>query len=250
MSGLAATPARSPETSSTPLPVSSRFGWSPERAADLRYLIFGRVIPASLYALLGYAVLRNIHASAGGWLAVLGGPVRNSLYAAFCLIPVVLFVIRPRPRATDHRALPRVLAFAATTMLLLLGTPFLPALTRLVVMPAWVGGVCSMVLLIATAGEVWALLTLGLSFGIFPAARDLVTGGPYRLVRHPLYLFEILGALAIVIPGAQLAPLLLVAAFCAMQARRLGYEEALLRRTLPEWAAWAGGRARLVPGLW
>ncbi|MFZ3325873.1 MAG: isoprenylcysteine carboxylmethyltransferase family protein [Methylocella sp.] len=33
----------------------------------------------------------------------------------------------------------------------------------------------------------WALYTIRRSFAIFPSARLLVTGGPYNIVRHPIY---------------------------------------------------------------
>lgn len=33
----------------------------------------------------------------------------------------------------------------------------------------------------------WALYTIRQSFGIFPSTRLLVTGGPYNIVRHPIY---------------------------------------------------------------
>jgi len=102
----------------------------------------------------------------------------------------------------------------------------------------------------ATAGAVWGLLTLRLSFGIFPAARSLVTGGPYRLVRHPLYVCEILSALVMVVSSGRLATIGLVAVFCALQVTRIHYEESLLSKSFPEWRAWAAGRARLIPGVW
>jgi hypothetical protein len=52
------------------------------------------------------------------------------------------------------------------------------------------------------AANLMAVLTLsflGRSFSVMPEARRLVTGGPYALVRHPLYLCEVLGLLAILL---------------------------------------------------
>jgi protein-S-isoprenylcysteine O-methyltransferase Ste14 len=220
--------------------------------SDLRYLLMGRIVPSVLYAVLGYeVVLKAItqHLSPVNWLTVVGGPVRQALFAAFCLIPVVLFVIRPKPQSADGRVLPRVVAFLGTAILLLCGTS-LAGGALIFALPAWVGTVCTMVLVVATAGAVWGLLTLRLSFGIFPAARRLVTGGPYRLVRHPLYVCEILSALAMMVSNGHLDTIVLVALFCALQVTRIHYEESLLGKSFPEWRAWAAGRARLIPGVW
>ena len=49
----------------------------------------------------------------------------------------------------------------------------------------------------AAALTAWGLWALRRSFSIAVEARELVTGGPYRYIRHPVYAGEILAALSI-----------------------------------------------------
>ena len=45
---------------------------------------------------------------------------------------------------------------------------------------------------------IWAITSLGQSFGIAPADRGLVTRGPYQILRHPMYAGALLNAGAVV----------------------------------------------------
>ena len=94
----------------------------------------------------------------------------------------------------------------------------------------------------------WALLSLGTRFGIGPADRGLVKTGAYRLVRHPMYLGELVFRLALVfcdpqpLKAATLAGLLL-----GLQIWRIQREE----RAIQGYADYRQAVVwRLLPGVW
>jgi protein-S-isoprenylcysteine O-methyltransferase Ste14 len=91
----------------------------------------------------------------------------------------------------------------------------------------------------------WTLSYLGRSFSVMPEARRLVTSGPYSIVRHPLYLFELLGVIGILLQVRSLAGALLLVSIVALQVARAHWEEAVLGRAIPEFAAYQ----RQVPFL-
>lgn len=94
----------------------------------------------------------------------------------------------------------------------------------------------------------WSLLTLGTRFGIAPADRGLVAHGPYRFVRHPMYLGELVLRLALVLTSPQ-PPLAagLFIALAAIQVFRSIWEEHIISG-YPEYAHQV--RFRLIPGVW
>jgi len=95
-----------------------------------------------------------------------------------------------------------------------------------------------------------SLLTIGRFFGVRPALRDLVTSGPYRLVRHPIYLSYVVGDIGYNLQEWNSVTLLLVLVGWASLVYRIHAEE----RLLSQHAAWltyvALVRYRLFPGLW
>jgi protein-S-isoprenylcysteine O-methyltransferase Ste14 len=94
----------------------------------------------------------------------------------------------------------------------------------------------------------WVLLWLGRSLSITAQARELVTAGPYALVRHPLYLAEEIGVIGIIASQMSLESVLLGLVHWAFQVRRMANEERVLRATFPEYAAYASKTPMLFPG--
>ena len=97
-------------------------------------------------------------------------------------------------------------------------------------------------------GSVIVLMWLGRGFSIFPQARLLATGGPYRLVRHPLYLCEQISLFGVCIPYLQPWGFLIVLAGFGLQFPRMAYEEDILARTFPRYANYAIRTAMIIPG--
>jgi protein-S-isoprenylcysteine O-methyltransferase Ste14 len=125
----------------------------------------------------------------------------------------------------------------------------------------WPGGlvwpvVAGLVLIAAGIGlRAWSIATLGRFFQywikIQPGHR-VVTGGPYRYVRHPSYT-----GIALVLTGLALAcddvwSLVAVAVLGGVGlAARIHVEERQLTESLgSEYEQFAAGRKRLIPGVW
>jgi protein-S-isoprenylcysteine O-methyltransferase Ste14 len=82
------------------------------------------------------------------------------------------------------------------------------------------------------------------------ADHQLVTSGPYRLIRHPIYtaILALAGGTAIV--SAQLRGALGFAVFAFVYWRKLRLEEAMLAETFgAEWSSYRQRSWALVPGL-
>jgi protein-S-isoprenylcysteine O-methyltransferase Ste14 len=238
-----------------PLAGSLTRRFSSEYWDGLRWLTCGRAIPGTMFALMGWlqlsrviTSLQTMPANASGW-RIADKVVSPLLYCAFCSIPAVLYLTRPRPQARDGRAMVRVAAFTGTFMQLLVGT-FLGAGPVLYGLPLFVGGISVVVSLASFSGALWSLAYLRRNLSIIPEARKLATGGPYRVVRHPLYLFEIMAALGALAAAPGLISAMSMVVFVGMQLVRAGYEERLLARTFPEYADYAQRTRRLVPFVW
>ena len=114
-------------------------------------------------------------------------------------------------------------------------------------------GAVLVVLGVFVASFASAVLHSGHAFTAVPHPRreaSLVTGGPYRWIRHPIYSGIVLAAIgtsAVRASVVALAASLVLLAFFDLKRRR---EEAWLRELLPGYDAYAAGTRALIPGVY
>jgi protein-S-isoprenylcysteine O-methyltransferase Ste14 len=110
--------------------------------------------------------------------------------------------------------------------------------------------VSTLLTMIGSAGAVVALSQLDRSFSIMAVTRKLVTTGPHRFVRHPLYLAEEIAMVGVFMQFASIYTALLLAVQVAFQVRGMHNEELVLTARFPEYAADRRNTPRLRPGIY
>ena len=95
----------------------------------------------------------------------------------------------------------------------------------------------------------WSLRALGRNMSVIAKVRDVADRGPYRWVRHPLYVGEIVSSLGLAVAAHSLAAVAVWLGFCALQAYRAVREEQLLLAVLPGYGAYRIRTAGLLPGI-
>ena len=114
---------------------------------------------------------------------------------------------------------------------------------------AWPAGGLVLVTLAACL-IVASLVNLGRWFGIRPALRGLAVTGPYRFVRHPMYLSYVLADIGYNLEEWNFGTVLLVMVGWVAMAYRIRAEERMLSRD-DGWSSYRTAvRFRLFPGLW
>jgi protein-S-isoprenylcysteine O-methyltransferase Ste14 len=194
-----------------------------------RDLVFSRLLPALFFSLfLARQVLfvwGGLHSlrSATDYLFLL----QQCLALAYFTMLVVLYSVRLPARGTDHRLGVIVIAFTGTFTAI--GASFLPGGGHRV----WLVLPADIIATIGLAYSVWGLAYLRRSFSIIPEARRLVTGGPYALSRHPVYLGEVITAIGINLATAGWLGAIAIAYFIFAELLRIRWEERVLSRTFP-----------------
>jgi protein-S-isoprenylcysteine O-methyltransferase Ste14 len=163
---------------------------------------------------------------------------------AFLLVAIALLALRIPPVKKQQGAGP-VLAGVIGCLV-----PFVVVLLPQRALPPGILTALSALGLLGAALSICVLFWLGRSFSILPQARKLVTKGPYRFVRHPLYLAEFLIVASRASELAQPWPLVAFAFAVCCQLPRMRYEERILAEAFPDYSDYARRTARLIPGVY
>lgn len=168
----------------------------------------------------------------------------SKVFAIIFVGAVVFFtVIRHDPLSSAPGLLPRVTAIAGTfAMMSLIAMPSQEIARSLQVFS-------TILIIVGTVLSIICLRRLGRSFSIMATARELVTSGPYDVVRHPLYAAELITIVGVVIAHGTLSSLLVGAVWLLLQYQRARYEERTLREAFPAYEGYARRVPMMVPSL-
>ena len=209
------------------------------RVSDLFTLVGSRLIPTLLFTTMATVSVLGVGAAPSASAAAF-----HALSATLWGLFIVLINIRPAPLRRNRSTLGVIVALVSQLAVIAVG--LFGARTD--------GGVAvlaSDVLLIAgLAFAICSVAVLGRCFGVLPDVRGLVTRGPYRLVRHPLYLGELTAVLGIVLGSRR--PLLATGTWLVcvgLQLARTSYEERNIRAEFPQYDEYAARTRRLIPGV-
>jgi steroid 5-alpha reductase family enzyme len=194
--------------------------------------ILARIVVGALFLALAIRIADN---------SLQTGRVTGLLLVASEGLVVVLMIIRRAAGDVDRRWTSRTI-----TALSIVGPPLVRPL------PSPGGGADVATAVLSALGlclVVVSKLALGRSFGLVPANRGVVCSGPYRLVRHPIYLGYVLTHVAFLVANPMMWNVLMLGAADAALLMRAVYEERTLRRDEAYAAYQARVRWRMVPGV-
>ena len=206
----------------------------------------GKLAMLLVFGYLGYmqtvalAVIFARRGDSSMWQLNVASLVVSTLFL-FMILYFTLMRLPPKNAASGLE--PRLTAIAGTFVMMLL-----------IVLPAGeisagMRLVSTVLIILGTILSLYCIRQLGRSFSIMASARELVTAGPYTIIRHPLYGAELVTIVGVVIGHWSPGSVVLGLVWVGLQIRRAKNEERVLRESFPEYGAYARRVPMLVPGF-
>jgi protein-S-isoprenylcysteine O-methyltransferase Ste14 len=223
---------------------------SPLGAGGFLQRTFDSVVPGAAISLLVWAkwttlvrLSSNLVSGQGELAPAVLQLTQEAVTVAFFALVALLYVVRRSPlkRVRDlPTALVSFIGAWITTAI---------AMSPKTIDVAATNAASSLAIAAGTGFALWGLLHLRRCFSILPEARGLVRSGPYRFVRHPLYLGEFIAATGMLLTAFSPVTVAVFAVFAALQLRRMAAEEKVLGSIFPEYEEYARLVPRLVPRI-
>jgi protein-S-isoprenylcysteine O-methyltransferase Ste14 len=156
----------------------------------------------------------------------------------------VAFLIRSPLRQQSSGWAPRLAAYCGSFMLLV----FMQAAHA--VRPGWLAPTQNIAMIAAGLAlwlfgalfGLWTIWHMRRAFSLVPQARELVTSGPYRLARHPIYLGYLFQYTGMLLAFWSFPFAVVLGAWLAVTLVRIRFEEGVLALAFPEYESY---RARV-----
>lgn len=203
----------------------------PDRLRINLLSVLSRAIPASFFAFACIGFLRDFNRT--------GRPTSLFWMVSEGLV-VLLLVFRRESKAVSRSPLDWAVALGGSFAVLVVR----PAEVSLI--PDGAGFVLQ---LLGTAFEVYGKAALGRSFGIVPANRGVIIRGPYRIVRHPIYLGYLVTHVGFLLSNWSAWNLAAYGATYVFQVLRIYSEERFLGQDEGYREYCDRVRYRLIPGI-
>lgn len=166
-------------------------------------------------------------------------PILLLIAVSECLPVALILIRRPGAISTSPSAFLTALVGTAT-----------PLMLRPHVAPLLPTTVLALLMLLGLSVNVSAKIALWRSFGLAAANRGVRVGGPYRLVRHPMYLGYFLTELGFLFGNPSASNIAICAVTWSAQLLRIGEEERFLLDDQSYRDLVQRVRFRLLPGLY
>lgn len=192
-----------------------------------------KYIMATVFAFFAYRMIQAY---------VVTGSSVTLVYMVDQLVVLVFILIRRAPKELSLRVDDWLVGFGGTLFAILISAPSgLPMAPPVVVFGF---------LTLGFAIHVAAKFALRRSFGVVAANRGVKASGPYRIVRHPMYLGYVVSQIGILLAGPTIQNVVIVSLCWMLFVLRIIAEERVLLRDEDYRKFASRTRYRLIPGVY